>query len=67
MKHTIRLQLNKYFEEERVLYKLVTKLDEYNECCTCDECEKFEFSRTVCGMDNNVLCLNCGGYVEDMD
>ena len=55
-------------KSEKLLYDYVIKLNNHMNECECDEIINFHnFNNRSGHGEPNLLCLECGGYIEPLD
>jgi len=59
--NAIRKDINRL---EELLYKKVCDLDNFDNECECNNQVRRDFRNMTPVEEANILCLNCGGYIE---
>ena len=65
-KHTLELYIKQYYKIEEKINDIIGDLNNFGDECNCKFCETFETIHKGEHIEVHKTCINCGGYVENV-
>lgn len=66
MKKEIEKLIDVFNKTEQDIFDYISELEDFSSECRCDNCETWDMIHHGEWKEIQTFCLNCGGYVENL-